>query len=230
MLVLGESVLSLLIVDTPDDAYDYFVTFVLGILSIVLLQYLHFRSHPRDPDQHAMRRHIKSGVMYSSLLEIYSTSLIVLGASYKMLLYEYVYAEKSISEGATTSGSLRFDATDRKQRVTYFFSASMAAVFVCLDGIILCHQGFQPRAERCRETRSLQVIGLSLVLSRLVLVVFVATMGLYVTQPRAVAGIGLGSIIIQILIREVDSRVFFPFDLESSDESAVETNEHLDVK
>jgi hypothetical protein len=211
MLVLGESVLSLLIVDTPDDAYDYFVTFIVGILSIIMLQYLHFRSHPRDPDHHAMRRHIKSGVIYTTLLQIYSTSLVVLGASYKMLLYEYVYVEA----GAKTSAAFKFDAVERKQRVAYFFSASMATVFLCLDGIIFSHQGFQIREERSRETRTLQLVGISLALSRCILIVFVVTMGLYVTKPRAVAGIGLGGILVQILIWEIDSRVFFPTDTNS---------------
>jgi hypothetical protein len=230
MLVLGESVLSLLIVDTPDDAYDYFITFIFGILSIVLLQYLHFRSHPRDPDQHAMRRHIRNGIMYASLLQLYSTSLIVLGASYKMLLYEYVYAEKSLSAGASTAAAMRFDTADRKQRVAYFFSASMAAVFLCFDGIIFSHQGFQRREERCHETLSLQVMGTSLALARLALIGFVATMGLYVTEPRAVAGIGFGSIIIQILIWEIDSRVFFPSDMESTNQVVAESKENLKVK
>jgi hypothetical protein len=49
MLMLGESVLSLMIVDLS-GSNDYVVTFYAGIISVILLEYLHFRSQPHDPD------------------------------------------------------------------------------------------------------------------------------------------------------------------------------------
>jgi hypothetical protein len=47
MLMLGESVLSMLIVDITESA-EYYKTFFSGILSITLLEFLHFRSQPHE--------------------------------------------------------------------------------------------------------------------------------------------------------------------------------------
>jgi len=48
MLMMGESVLSLLIVPLVEkDILVYLQIFYCGILSISILQYLHFRSQPR---------------------------------------------------------------------------------------------------------------------------------------------------------------------------------------
>ena len=44
MLMLGESILSLLIVDVVDGDPRYDATFYAGILSVILLQYLHYRT------------------------------------------------------------------------------------------------------------------------------------------------------------------------------------------
>ena len=47
------SVLSLLIVDL-NEGYDYYMTFFAGVITVILMQYLHFQSHSHDPDKHAM--------------------------------------------------------------------------------------------------------------------------------------------------------------------------------
>jgi len=78
--MVGESVLSLLIVEISEGAY-YYVTFYSGILSITLTQTLHFQSQPHDPDKHALRRDKIAGFLFMQLLYVYSASLIVLGAS-----------------------------------------------------------------------------------------------------------------------------------------------------
>ena len=67
--MLGESILSLLIVEVTGQKECY-VTFYCGILSVVLLQYMHFRSQPHDPDHHAMRRTKEAGFLFSRLIYI----------------------------------------------------------------------------------------------------------------------------------------------------------------
>ena len=94
MLMLGESVLSLLIVDVVETT-PYYKTLFSGVISITLLEYLHFRSQPHNPDDHAMRRKKEAGLAFSYTMWIYSAALIVLGTAYKMLLYEYIYEEKA---------------------------------------------------------------------------------------------------------------------------------------
>ena len=72
MLMLGESILSLLIVDVPDEDKDYYATFYSAMLTVILLQYLHFRSQPNHADGHALRRDKDAGVGYTIMQAIYS--------------------------------------------------------------------------------------------------------------------------------------------------------------
>ena len=128
MLMLGESVLSLLIVDVTETR-GYYRTFFCGIVSITLLEFLHFRSQPHDPDDHALRRSKEGGIAFTFLMQMYSAALVILGTAYKMLLYEYVYeeeAEDSSYRRALFSGLSRFlaagdapkfDPEDRRQCV-----------------------------------------------------------------------------------------------------------------
>ena len=94
MLLLGESVLSLVIV-TLSGQRDYIITFLAGVVSTVWLEYLHFRSQPHDPDEHALRRNKASAIVFSLLMMLYSCTLIVLGASFKMFLFEFVYQDEA---------------------------------------------------------------------------------------------------------------------------------------
>ena len=87
--MLGESVLSLLIVQGQTS--DFYKAFFCGIFSITLLELLHFRSQPHDASEHAYRRSVGASIAFTVLNWIYSAALIVLGTSYKMIQYEYVY-------------------------------------------------------------------------------------------------------------------------------------------
>ena len=95
MLMLGESVLSLLIVQ--GETGDFYKAFFCGIFSISLLELLHFRSQPHDAAEHAYRRSVGASIVFTLLNWIYSAALIVLGTSYKMIQYEYVYDDGSSS-------------------------------------------------------------------------------------------------------------------------------------
>jgi hypothetical protein len=167
MLMLGESVLSLLIVDVTEGS-SYYKTFFSGIISITLLgkkaipvvswsyvsrflthlifllEFLHFRSQPHSPDDHAMRRKKEAGILFTILMQIYSTALIVLGTAYKMLLYEYVYEAGDSGKrmlfpvfsrllAGSSGDDDRFTTEDRRQKVAHFFCASMAIMYVHHD-------------------------------------------------------------------------------------------------
>ena len=77
MLMLGESILSLLIVDVVDGDWRYDVTFYAGILSVILLQYLHYKNQPHHADDHAMRKSRVRGITFVFVLTVYSAALIV---------------------------------------------------------------------------------------------------------------------------------------------------------
>lgn len=43
---------------------EYYTTFFCGILTVIALQYLHYRSQPHDPSLHAMRRNKDAGIWW----------------------------------------------------------------------------------------------------------------------------------------------------------------------
>jgi hypothetical protein len=222
MLMLGESVLSLLIVDVTESG-DYYKTFFCGIISITLLEFLHFRSQPHDADDHALRRSKEASIVFTALMQIYSASLVVLGASYKMLLYEYTYEAKETGAYrlltsplsrllAGSDESSAFEVDERRQHIADFFCISMAIVWLCSDLMIINHRGLTDNLGRCRFTHTgfLKFASIFLVTLRLGMVIFIATLSQYVTQPSVLAGVGLAGIVGQICLRVVGSSLFGP--------------------
>lgn len=88
MLMLGESILSLLIVDAPEDRH-YFLTFYFGLATVMNLQFLHFRSQPHSADDHVMRRNKNRGMVFSMLYYIYSAALVALGAAFTLFVLSF---------------------------------------------------------------------------------------------------------------------------------------------
>lgn len=87
MLILGESVLSLLIVDSSNYSESlYWQIFFAGVMTLILLQFCHYRSMPHDPESHAFWNHNKRTVMFVLAFQTYSAALIMVGASYKIFL------------------------------------------------------------------------------------------------------------------------------------------------
>jgi hypothetical protein len=228
MLMLGETVLSLLIVDLS-EGYDYYKTFFSGVISIILLEYLHFRSQPHDPDEHAWRRDKNSGFVFLVLMQVYSASLIILGASYKMLLYEYVYAEdgnrRMLLPALTRllaggeSAALRFETDDRRQRIAHFFCGSMALVFFCMDAMAIAHRGISANVHRCEceATQKTRYSVVFLITLRVAVIGFIASLSQYTTAPGVLAAVGLCGILSQLILRVMGS---FAFPVNEEEEEA----------
>jgi hypothetical protein len=233
MLMLGESVLSLLIVDVVESS-DYYKTFVSGLVSIILLQYLHYQSQPTDPNEHAMRRGFGSGFVYYWLTQVYSLSLIVFGSCYKMLLYEFVYQNYDESASYSSSGKKRrsilqhvfnkprwlaasadsfvsqLDPKDRQQREAYFFSGSLALIFFCLDALSLAHRGIaaQWKLCECSDSRKKRIVAYTLVVCRVALTALTASLGQFVSDPEKIATIGVFIILSQLSVRYIGVYIF----------------------
>ena len=239
MLMLGESVSSLLIVESTNTS-EYNTAFFGSIHSITLMEYLHFRSQPHSANQHALRRSKEAGLAFSHLMQLYSASLIILGASYKMLLYEFTYEESSSSShrrmlfpilnasrwlAGGGDDSTLLEADDRRQRAANFFCGSLAVTWLCLDLMILTHRGLSANTGRCRckESGGLKWIGVLTTVCRVGLLVFMATLSTYLTDPGKLVLVGLGGIIAQVLLRFATTLVFGP-------ELGEESEEHDEVK
>jgi hypothetical protein len=228
MLMLGESVLSLLIVGARQEN-NYYATFYCGIITISLGQYLHFQSQPHHANDHAIRRDRNRGYAFIILFQIYSAALIILGASYKMMLYEYVYEAEDTDEddghrralAATgnlrrflaggSSAALRFEAADRQQRIANFFCGAMATIWICSDMLILVHRGIREHWKQCRDSpksKLVKILAIPLLLARVGLLVFMATLSQYQADPNFLALSGLVGVLAQVALRVAGTALY----------------------
>jgi hypothetical protein len=239
MLLLGESVLSLLIVDGVGR--DFYMTFYCGIVTVVLLQFLHFRSQPHDPDSHSMRRHKNAGVLYGILFAWYSAALLIVGVSYKLFLSEAstdngTYRrleflppvdmdERSTRDLAAVASSSSSSCVpygeERRENITRLFSGAMAVVFFCMDAIVLCHVGLKREAQRCQfvdnvccvtgeHSKQYNYKGIFLVTFRASITLFMATLSLWLSDSNFLAEIGLAVVVCQLINRFLGD-IFFPY-------------------
>lgn len=140
MLMLGECILSLLIVEVVSKGLDYYVTFYSGIVSVCLLMYLYFVSGPTPAEEHAMYRHERTSYTITIVLQFYSAGLVIVGATYKLFMYEYTYQNFDEEFGhrlrqlyeyvrsLAGAGLGDFDEDVRRQQIAYFFSFSLGLV------------------------------------------------------------------------------------------------------
>jgi len=214
MLMLGAGILNLLIVDVS-AASDYYVTFYCGILSVVLLQYLHFRSQPHDPDNHAIRRSKDAGVWFTFINGVYSASLLVVGASYKSFLTGFADAARRLDEERILLGSeeSNLSGKDRLQQIANLFGGALAILWFCTDVLMVLHLGLSNCLGRCQcsESKAINKKGLFLLTCRACLIPISATVGLWLTDPAKLAAFGLGIVIAQLLLRRLGG-MYFPRD------------------
>jgi low temperature requirement protein LtrA len=116
MLMLGESILSLLIVDVPEEDTEYFTTFYCSLMTVILLQYLYFRSQPHNADDHAVRKDKHLGMMWTIVLFVYSASLVALGVALMLFVLSF------------SSSSSDSDHEDDPHRRTLFDNAARRLV------------------------------------------------------------------------------------------------------
>jgi len=229
MLVLGESVLSLLIVDAKGG--DYYRTFYFGIVTVILLHVLHFRSQPLEADAHAMRRHKNAGICYGQLFPIYSAALVAVGASYKLCLYSLNdgggyrrerqlvsalsiddYHNRGLAGGGDDDGCSP-TGDERTQLIAHLFCGAMAIVFVCFDLMNLAHSGWIKKMEQCKlgekhcertgvAIQNHNLLGIVLVfVPRVVTTVFIAMLSQWETNPVVLAVLGFVAVICQLMTR-----------------------------
>jgi hypothetical protein len=209
-LMLGESIFSLLIVNVPNEDSEFFTTFYFGILTVMLLQYLHFQSQPHDPDHHAMRRHKNVGVLWPIAMNIYSFALVCLGASYTYFLTDF--EDNDIGEarrrlgGGGGSGNSTVDDDALRRHASILFSSSLALVFACLDVMNLLHLGIQEATDRVVSQKRISYKGIVFVFLRPCLTVFAATLWIWDNNPKELSVIGFGCVLAQLSLRKIGSK------------------------
>ena len=89
MLLIGESILSLVVGVALQATRRFYVVFFSGFLSATCLSFVFYSTQPSDPDLHALRRSAQAGIIWMVAFSCYSCSLVAYGVSLKVLLAHY---------------------------------------------------------------------------------------------------------------------------------------------
>ena len=149
MLMLGESIFSLLIIDVQDRGRHFYLVFYFSLLTVILLQLLHFQSQPHEADLHAVRRNKNRGMLWSLLQTLYSLSLVIMGASYTFFL---LYADDDeerrqlITRQMASAGS--GSSTDRIG-AAHLYSGALSVVFLSLTIMNVLHKSSEELQVQC---------------------------------------------------------------------------------
>lgn len=211
MLMLGESIFSILIVEVR-QSFDYMFTFVCSILTVVFLYYLHFQSQPNDANQHALRRNKNAGIVWSIVHYGYSYALVALGAAFTFFLQFYVQYGKSdggykdtstVEDRLLASGSAM--SSEVATAANGLFCASLTVVFICLDLMTILHLGLKESKGRCKCSRhnTWRVATLALVVARLATLGFTWTLYWWEDRPNMLSILGLTCVAIQFVLRQL---------------------------
>ena len=207
MLMLGESILSLLIV-AESNGFRYFVTFYTGILSVTMLQYIYYRTQPYSVDDHAMRRSASGGLLFYFMLQFYSAALIVFGGSYKLMLLQYLEEQRvGNNPNAIIHGS--FTLAQRQVRLANMFSRSLACAFFALDLMIVSHRGIEANwAKFWRSDGQLDLLRVVVAAVNITLVIVSGTLSLWTNSLESLSVLGLLIIVAQIMSRTLKMKLF----------------------
>ena len=207
MLMFGESIMSLLIVEGNNESLQHSLKFYPGVLSVIFMAHLHFQSEPRHNQDHALIRSRHSNYLYNVLVPIYSMALIAMGVCYKMFLYDYknesgddsyhrVLEDGDYVTNYTHSG----DYAEKKQQfAANLFSGSITIVLICTDLMVLLHQGSNTILSQIRAIPKCRFVLLAV--SKYSLLCFLAVMSSIQNDPHFMTMFGLGAILFQKVLR-----------------------------
>lgn len=140
MLILGESVLSIIFQANPDVG-RYYLAFFTSLLIVQMLQLVHFSSEEFDPRAHALSRSQVAGYAWLELMSAYSISLISLGVGLKTQL-DSVVCEDPDTPNVTSDGSVYF-CPYVPRKYTTLLCGAFVAQYIFSQVSIPLHEGLK---------------------------------------------------------------------------------------
>lgn len=217
MLMLGESVFSLLVEEISESS-GFYSTFYCGLITVIFLEYIHFTSQPMVAERHAMVESKNRAIMLATVLNFYSASLVGLGAGLTLFLrtfaksgngerrlwLEFAFEGRWLAGG----GEPAFPPDELKQRAATVFSISLGLVLFCVELMTFFHVGLDKvRAMLRSKSTMIQYAIIVLVVVRLGLILFVATLCQWNTDPQVLSGIGLASVLMYSVLFSVPRKL-----------------------
>ena len=147
MLMIGESILSLLIVETT-EAGNYYTITTFGVLTVILLAILKMESDPSHAEDHALWGNLRNAMSYSLLIQLLSMSLIAFGVCYKIFLKDALKAEQKEDAGDKYGRMLASVGSTSDEAAAALFTGALSFVLLSLEIILLTHNGVKKAISR----------------------------------------------------------------------------------
>jgi hypothetical protein len=125
MLMLGESIISIIIVPLHNSA-NFFATYCLSYFLVATICLLHFSCYPTNPNEHALRRSSMRALILNFMESMQAMTLIMTGVGFKVTLVA--------TEGELFTGQVSTDEV-------WFFAASLAMTLLITICCSVMHHG-----------------------------------------------------------------------------------------
>lgn len=156
-LMIGEGVLSLLIVETT-DSIEYFIVSCFGVLTVMGIHLLVFESQPSTSDGHAIYRSLRAQLIFGLLVQSLSLGLIAFGVSFKIMLNTIV--SDNAKYDSYESRRLAATPSVSEEATSSLFSGSLAIVLITLELMLANHKGPKGTYKRLFKSRDGGVHGI----------------------------------------------------------------------
>ncbi|CAJ1970214.1 unnamed protein product [Cylindrotheca closterium] len=174
MLMIGENVLALLIVETIESV-DYYIVTTIGVVTVTTLHFLKHESDPRKPSRHALLRGTSNGLFYSVCVQLFSMTLIAFGVSLRIFLEAIL---KDFNQ-------VPYDIAD--SAVGTLHCITLTVVLFSLELIHMSHSSSESGRSGftfCKhEDFSVSLLFVVSAICKTVLLLFTATLPLWKTNP-----------------------------------------------
>jgi len=209
LLMIGEGILSLLIVETA-EVKDYYLITTFGVLTVIFIQVLKFESEPHNADDHALLRSAANAGCYMYLVELLSMALIVFGVTYKVFLKDVVRdAEDDYgSDYDYGKATRRLGATPviTQEASAAVFSGALGVVILTLEAMMWTHAGIKKSFENLMHHTSngkkkprYAVICIQLL--KVGIILFTVTLSRWTVEPETLTICGCGAVLGVALVR-----------------------------
>jgi len=209
LLMIGEGILSLLIVETA-EVKDYYLITTFGVLTVIFIQVLKFESEPHNADDHALLRSAANAGCYMYLVELLSMALIVFGVTYKVFLKDVVRDAQDDFGGEYDYGKAtrRLAATPviTQEASATVFSGALGVVILTLEAMMWTHAGIKKSFENLMHHTSNgkkkpRYAVICIQLFKVAIILFTVTLSRWTVEPETLTICGCGAVLGVALVR-----------------------------
>lgn len=225
MLMVGESILSLLIVETAESRNYYIIT-TFGVLTVILLHILKVESDPSHAEDHALWGNLRNAMSYGYLLQILSMALVAFGICFKIFLKDVVKEEKqqdAVEEYDPSAKAvegygrmLAPSGNTSDEAAAALFTAALSFVLMSLELMLLTHNGLKKAIRRLyheqvetdddenvqstrRDKLNIPIVIIAIV--KIATIMFAITLNQWTSDPAILTLCGFGIVFIMALTR-----------------------------